>query len=151
MAKKEDSYTEDEYNESEYVDPNTGEIVPIDAGQVQKELNLFHEAEVKIDLSQMVEEAGFNAEKIPLQHLSGRPFIINWMNQFQSSYNKLNHAWHCICTDPATGNRFRTVIGCTRGVEALDACARHAQYGGIRVRFVYHPKEANKNAFYELT
>lgn len=150
MAKKDQQDYQYDENGELIPDPSDN---PLSEGQLEEfksALSLFDEADQILDVSAMLDAAGYNAPKIPLAQMSNRPFIIRWMNSFESSFTPGKVAFHCICKDANTGELFRTIIGNARGVEILQAAEVKGIRSGLKMCFEFVEGKGRYGHYYVL-
>ena len=86
-----------------------------------------------IQLHAVLEELGMAGPATPAEELIGRTFQIRKAKPFQSRFDDEAHAYYCVCVDPATGEKFATVLGGMAVVEILDAYVAAGQKAALEV------------------
>lgn len=151
MAKKDNDFETDISNE--YVDP-IREIEQASSNVAERILMALvpdQNQQEMVDVSAMLDKAGFNSPRVKLSDMSGRPFIILLFHSFTSSYEGQDVAYHAICEDAETHERFQTVIGNQRGVELLQAAERANVRGGLKVCFNYVEGKGRFGKYYTMS
>lgn len=86
-----------------------------------------------VKLHDVLEELGMAGPVTPAEELVGRTFQIRKAKPFASRFDDEAHAYYCVCVDPATGEKFATVLGGMAVVEILDAYIAAGQKSPLEV------------------